>query len=271
MPALRELQARFFAALTQPRTAGRSAALDDVIAPSPALDAQARLHIYRDMYRTRLREVLEEDFPATARALGAARFAAAGRRYVARHLSTHPSLRFFGAGFPELLAHARVARERPWLADLARLEWARLTVFDAPDPNPLGASALRRVPPEEWGTLAFRVIAACTTLESAWPVHELWSRVTPAEDDAQSEADDDAPLAGRATTLRVWRQGYTVYQASMDALEREALTVVASGAPLGTVCDRLAEHMPAEDAAAHAGALLLRWLEDAILEAAPAD
>lgn len=265
MLALRELQARFFAALTQQGGAGESTALAGAIAASPTLDAEARLEIYRDMYATRLLEVLAEDFPATARVLGAKRFAAQGRRYVARHRSTHPSLRFFGAAFPDMLARARVTRAQPWVADLARLEWARLSVFDAPDPQPLTATSLREVEPAAWGTLTFRLIAAYTTLESAWPVHELWSRVTPTEGGTPPPAVRDPPLAPRATSLRVWRQGTTVYQASMEAPEREALALVATGASFAAVCDRVAEHVEAEDAAAHAGGLLLRWLEDGIL------
>ncbi len=266
MLPLRELQTRFFAALGQPARGGDRGLLAS-IAPSATLDAGARLGVYRDMYRARLVEVLEEDFPATARVLGT-RFGALARRYVAGHPSTHPSLRFFGARFPEFLATVRASRALPFVVDLARLEWTRLAVFDAPDPRPVTLALLRATPPADWGGLRFRVIEASATLDAGFAVHDLWARLQPVDPAAAAPRFDRRPPLPAPTTIRVWREAYTVYQASMDALEREALAVIAGGEPFGVLCDRLAERVGMDEAPARAGALLARWIDDAILELA---
>ncbi len=75
----------------------------------------------------------------------------------------------------------------PFLGDLARLEWARVEVFDAPDAEPLRLSDLSSIPPEDWPALRFRPIPACLVIECAWPVHEIWAA-----------ADTPAPLPARA-------------------------------------------------------------------------
>ena len=261
MLGLRDLQARFFTALTASRPPAASSDVLAVIAPTAALDPAARLQVYRDMYVARLLEVLDEDFPATATVLGHERFHAVARRYVARHRSTHPSLRTFARDFPELLA--ATARAPRFAADLARLEWARLSVFDALDAMPTRRADLAALAVDDWARLRFRLIPAYTTLTTGWAVHELWARVQ-ANGDRGPDAAWPRPRRA-ATVLRVWRDGYTVYQSSMDALECDALGIIADGETFDTLCERLAETLPPEEASTRAAGLLARWLDDGIL------
>ena len=78
-------------------------------------------------------------------------------------------------------------RRRPSrrLADLARLECARVDVFDAADAEPLRLGDLESVPPDEWPALRLRLIPACLVLESAWPVHEIWAAADPEARDSE--------------------------------------------------------------------------------------
>jgi hypothetical protein len=255
MLSLRELQRAFSAALAP----GREAAPTDVgllasIEGRGALDAAQRLAIYAGMYRARLVDVLREDFPRVLAILGDETFAALAERYLARHPSTHPSVRHVGGRFAEFVAGEGAVA--PFLGDLAHLEWARVEVFDAADAEPLRLSDLSAIPPEDWAALRFRPIPACLVIECAWPVHEIW-----AEADA---SDPDAPVHIRpaACTLRVWREGDSVSHAAMGDLERRAFPALQRGEPFGVLCAALedTEHSPHE-----IGALLMRWLEDGIL------
>jgi hypothetical protein len=221
------------------------------------LGSTDRLDIYAQMYWARLHDVLCEDFPGVATILGAERFGVVVCAYLARNPSTHPSVRHVGRGFAEFLAGALEIDGLPFLADLARLEWARLAVFDAPDAQPLRVEDLRAVAPPEWPGLTFRLVPAVQLLRSAWPVHELW---TAAE---ESEAPEHVRPA--ATSIRVWRDGFMVYQASMDAREQLALARLVRGEPFASVCAALEALMSPEEAAREAAQLLLRWIEDGIL------
>jgi hypothetical protein len=134
----------------------------------------------------------------------------------------------------------------------------RLDVFDAPDAALLTMDELRRIPPQEWGDLRFRLIPAFGLLESRWPVHEIWA----AEGDRRP--CDWRPAA---VSLRVWRQGFLVCQAAMDDIERTALACARDATPFGELCEQLGRTFSRAEAARQAGALVLRWLEDGLLAA----
>src|SRR5439155_10257710 len=139
------------------------------------------------------------------------------------------------------------------LGDLARLEWARIEVFDAPDARPLGAAALRDVAADDWPALRFITIPALAVVQARWPVHELWAGADP------------AALAPAPTALRVWRAAdFVVFHAPMDARAAEALGRLMSGQPFAAACEAFAD-LPPADAANEATAWLLRWVEDGIL------
>jgi len=260
---LRELQSRFFRSIAcvpgGSEGEGFEPTLLQLVQGRGRLGPAQRLDIYAHMYCARLLDALREDFPRVAAILGFERFREIARAYLARNPSAHPSLRYLGRHFPEFLNPAvEVMESLPFLADLARLEWTRLEVFDAPDAEPLQMEHLQAIPPDEWPGLRFRLIPACQVLRSAWPIHELWT--------AREEAVLSALVRPTATVVRVWRQGFTVYQASLDAIEQVALDGVQTGEPFAAICAALAPLLPQQEEAAPAvGSLLARWIEDGIL------
>jgi hypothetical protein len=245
-PALREIQALFWRALN----GAVDPALEAAIVSTPALPGAGRLGIYAGMYTGRLHDVLAEDFERTAKELGAERFAETVRVYLQEHPSEHPSVRHLGRHFAAFLASNPPAGAPPWLADLARLEWGRVEVFDAPDAAPIDLQRLRAVPVADWPGITLVPIPALDVLASAWPVHLIWR--------------DAGDPPATPTALRIWRQNGTVYHAAMDALEREALARLRSGECFGEICEALT-HLEPEAAAAEAGALLARWVEDGLI------
>ena len=272
MLPLGELQLRFFGAL-DPAAPPIDAALLAAVNGTGSLDAAQRIRIYADMYRARLVDVLREDYPRVAATVGDADFAALACRYLTRHPSTHPSVRYVGRRFAGWIAgEATVA---PHLADLARLEWARVEVFDAADAEPLRLADLESLPPHEWPALHLRLIPACLVLESAWPVHEIWASADP-EAHADAPADDGAS-ADRAgerapeawtrepTVVRVWREGFSVSHAAMGPDEQRAFRVLARGEAFAEICAAIEDGLDADTAARQVGAILLRWLEDGLI------
>jgi len=240
-PALRELQAAFWRSIaSRPGDGAPEAELLRVVLGG-RLAPPDRVAVYAGMYLWRLVDALAEDFPQVAEALGRERFADVVRAYLARHPSTEPSVRHLGRAF----AASLVGAEPAWLADLARLEWARLDVFDAPDASPLTLDALLGVPAEEWPELRLTPVPALVRLVAEWPVHELWS-------------NPSSPAVAARTALRVWRDGFLVYQAPMDATEDAALGHLFSGDPFAALCETVGD--PAE-----AASLLLRWIADGIV------
>ena len=244
-PSLRELQGAVWRSIAREPGAAPvpERLLLETVPPTPTLAPAERVHVYAGMYLWRLVDALRGDFPKLATVLGDDGFADLVRGYVAAHPSTEPSIRHLGRALPAFLAGYQPA----YLADLARLEWTRLQVFDAPDATPLTAAELRRVAAAEWPDLRFTLVPACARLVTAWPVHRLWA--------------DAAALAPARTALRIWREGFFVYQTAMDPAEEAALDRLVAGEPFAAVCEGF-------DAPAEAAALLLRWIEDEIIAAA---
>jgi hypothetical protein len=268
MLPLRDLQRRFLAALT-PETAGgepgpRRPPLDPallaVVDGGGSLTPADRLAIYADMYRTRLVDVLREDFPRVCAVAGDAAFQALACRYLVRHPSTHPSVRHAGSRFAGFLA-AEAEPDLPFLADLARLEWARVEVFDAPDATPLQLADLHALPPRDWPSLRFAVVPACRIIEAAWPVHDIWAGAAPEE---ALRAGSPVAVEPAATVVRVWREGWSVSHAAMGETEQRALSLLGRGEPFAALCAAV-DDLDEDAAAVEMGRLLLRWLEDGLL------
>jgi hypothetical protein len=209
------------------------------------------------MYRARLIDVLREDFPRVRAVVGDDAFDDLAGRYLARHGSTHFSVRHVGRHFAEFAAQQ--PDPPPFLGDLARLEWARVEVFDGADAEPLRLDDLRAVPVPRWAALRFRLIPACVVIECAWPAHDVWQ--------AAGDVDDEGPIrcAPAPTAIRVWREGFAVSHAAIAPMEREALDALRRGETVTAICEAVATGADAETAARDVGAMLLRWIEDGLL------
>src|SRR5215510_4644800 len=156
MLSLRELQLSFFhsiASVPGGESANFAPSLVQVVEGRGQLGPEERINIYAQMYCARLVEVLREDFPQVATVLGCERFEKVVRAYLACHPSTHPSLRYLGRHFAAFLETWPELPLFPFVSDLARLEWARLEVFDAPDAESLRVEHLQAFSADQWSGL----------------------------------------------------------------------------------------------------------------------
>jgi hypothetical protein len=174
-----------------------------------------------------------------------------------------------GAALPAFVAAHAVAERRPWLAELAALEWARVDVFDRADSDVLPRETLGAVAPEAFAALALHPVPACALVPASFAVEDLWRAV-----EARTEASDgpsDAPPAPPAPAARghailVWRRGVTVLHRGLEAAEALALERLLAGTTFGALCEDLAEALGSEQAAAELAARCLgQWLADELL------
>ena len=107
MPSLLELQRRFAAALL-----------------TPAPPADPGLATYRGTVFANWRNALGATFVVVRELTGAPFFAAAVDAFARTHPSRGGDLNVYGDVFPDFLATYPPAQGLPYLADVARLEWA---------------------------------------------------------------------------------------------------------------------------------------------------
>jgi hypothetical protein len=266
--SLAELQRRFFELVTGAESVAKELAargvpasdLEALIAGDARASAVERLDVYANMYFFRILDVLRADYPKLLAVVGDEAFHDLATAYLQAEPSRHPSLRFVGGALPGFLAGHALARERPWLGELAALEWARVDVFDRADAAPLEREALAELPPARFAELELRAVPAAVLVRAAFAVEEPWRAL-----EAGGEAAPP-PRAPEGHAILVWRRGVVVHHRAVGGDERRALELVLAGTTFGALCAGLGEALGSDEAAAALAARGLgQWLADELL------
>jgi hypothetical protein len=202
---LARLQADFVASLTMRREALPHGVVSHV-SPAPS----GRFGVHRNTVVVGLIDTLQARYPAVLRLVGEEFFRATARLYVAEDAPRSPALFEYGGGFPDFLARFEPARQLPYLADVARLEWLRHLAYHAADAEPMPAAALAEVPPVRVGDIVLSVHPSAAILASDYPVLSIWE--TNVMDDEVRPIGPDLPgeavlIARPALEVLVMRLG----------------------------------------------------------------
>jgi hypothetical protein len=175
------------------------------------------------------REALAAAHPVAMRLVGRAFFDEAAERFALATPSTCGDLHAYGASFAAFLAAYAHARTLPYLADVARLEWALHESSHAADGVPLDHAALALVAPEALGDLRLHLHPAARLVRSAHPILALWEANQPGRDGTPER------LEGPERVL-VRREGLASKPVLVDASEWSLLEAFAAGATLNEAC-----------------------------------
>ncbi len=216
-----------------------------------------RLDIYANMYFFRLHDVLAEIYPKLARLLGEGDFHNLATDYLAAHLPASPNIGHCGRHLAQFLDGSEP--DRPWLADLARLELARHDIFDMEDVEVLELDALRTLSPDAFAELPLPLVTAHRLVPARHAVDELWQRL-------RDGADEVSQLEESPRTIVVWRPGIEVRHRPLDAREAELLAALSTGnLQFGHICDRIAQSVPEDEAPQVAFQHLGQWVTDGLI------
>ena len=185
-------------------------------------DIDSRLAIYRHGYRVRLRDALKNEFTGLHNMAGI-KFDRLLDKYVAAHPSEHYNIRWYGAGLAAFLDYAHPWRDQPQLAEMARLDWAISTAFDAANETSVGMAELSSVPPDAWANLQLLMQENLQLLAGLYNV-----------DAFRRAADNGAPRPrlrrfDQAHHVMVWRKGTTVHYRKLDHDEWPVLAATMRG------------------------------------------
>jgi hypothetical protein len=229
-----------------------------VLCSDARASAASRLAVYQQGYRIRLREALTTEFPGLGLMAGP-RFAGLLDQYVAAHPSAHYNIRWHGAGLAAFLEYALPWRSKPALADMAALDWAISTVFDASDEARIGPAQLADVPAAAWAGLSLHPQPSLQMLAVQHNVEVFRGA---------ADQESSRPRLRRYATPRhllVWRDDQTVRYRVLEADERAALAGAMLGESFALLCDRLAVFHDAQTALPRLAAMLHQWLDSGLL------
>ena len=237
------------------------AAIAEAIVDAPPLPTLERLGIYRNGYRVRLIEALDDTYPKLHAVLGDEIFLALGEEFVAAHRSVHRSIRWYGGEIAQFLRHRSPYAEQPILAELAMLEWTLAEVFDAADADPKPRAALSAIDPSAWGELRFAFHPSLRRLHLEWNTAAVWQAMS------REEPPPDPACAEHPVPWLLWRQNLQNYFRWMTAEEAAALDSAQRGETFGEICAALSDWLPEEEIPLRAASLLATWADSGIIVA----
>jgi hypothetical protein len=194
------------------------------LAPALANDRGGRFNVYRNNYLSTMQIALRTTFPTVERLLGSEFFAALAYAFAERHPPRSAIMARYGDALPGFLAQFAALADFPYLADVARLEYARVQAYHAADVVGFELDS------EDAATAALdlpvRLHPSVSIIPSSYPFHSIWQ--------AQFNEDESAQPDWRAETALVWRHGAfdTVEAMKIDEQELALITTLKNGGRL---------------------------------------
>jgi len=231
---------------------------DPVVPPDildgPRESADVLFGIYRHAYWVRLVDALGNDFPGLKALLGDDEFENLARAYIRDHPSKYRSIRWLGSGFADYAAGHAAFRIDPWIADMARLDWAFAHAFDAVDLTPVRLDDVKAVPAEFWGSLRLEFHPSLTLIGVSTPVADVRVNLL-------SERPTSVDRTVRqSATIMVWRYELGLKFRELQVDEARAQKLMAEGGDISAMCESLAAANP-DGATERAAEILMTWLE----------
>jgi hypothetical protein len=215
--------------------------VEELVAPSArGMSAVERLEVYREQFWLRHLPSLEDDYPTLAWAVGRDAFHALGTEYLLACPPRTWNLQELGADLP-----GYVASRLPWnsdaiACDAARLDWAFMEAFDAPDAPPLDPRALASVPEDKWQDARIAFNPSCRALPLAYPLHELRNALK------QGHACE-RPAPQVSPTIVCRDAARNLHATAVEPLAFALITALREGALLGEACEHIARSLGETD------------------------
>lgn len=168
--------------------------------------AAKRFAVHRNNVMVSLGSALAARFPVVCRLVGEDFFRDMAREYVLAEPPRSPVLLLYGDTFPDFVEKFAPAAHLEYLADVARLEFARGRAYHAADAVPIDRSTLTGLAAGEVAALRMTLHPSVSIVSSRFPIVRIWEvhqepEVLPVED-WQPEA---ALIARPALEVEVWK------------------------------------------------------------------
>jgi len=238
MSTLRELQIQLRRAVLGGDTTEIVSAIQ-----GDGLDPAARVGIYRHHAFATLGASLRGIFPVVCRLVDKGFFSYAAHQYLREHPPHSRCLVEYGADFPDFLADFEPCKALPYLADVARFEWALNIARTVREAAALAPQALAAVPADEAAYLALSLQPSLHYLDSPWPIDAIW----------RANQQNEVPsidLASGGASLEIRRVGDVVGWQRLDPPTFGFRTALADGLMLAVAIAAANSRDPAFDVAA---------------------
>lgn len=253
-PSLAELQSDFQKAIL----AGEDHILA-LIPPNSRTTVDVLFGVYRNAYAGRLVGVIANDHEYLKAYVGDDYFDTMARAYIAAHPSHTQNARWFADGLPDFLSCTEPYAFNPQLGELARLERALGSAFDAPDAPVITLKDLQAIDPNDWERLVFTAHPSVRLLTHAANALAIWSALR------ADETPPDLEHLDPPQRCLVWRHALTPMVRALPPDEAMLWIEATKGVPFGQLCELLAVFDNPDTAPLRAAQVLQGWLAAGVL------
>lgn len=225
---------------------------DAVDYPAPALaglftgdetSVPERLKIYRNNIVGSLTIALLATYPLIEKLTGKEFATHLMRSFALENPPQEACLARYGAGLDRFIANFAPARTLPWLADVARLEWAMNEAYYAPDDEPLTPADLQAMRQDAMADMTLNLRPSARLIDSRWPLESIRDFCLK-EDRDESETLD---LNQKGGPLMVYRPALSAVLVPLEPAAFVFLQTVAYGKTLGTALSATLQAYPTFD------------------------
>ena len=210
------------------------ALLDPSIAPptrictSNPAKAQSRFNIYRNNVVASLSAALADTFPVVVRLVGLDFFNASARAFIRQQSNRSPLLTWIGADFPDFIAAFEHTASMPWLADVARIEFARLQALHAANTIEMNHDVLQALVQKPLSLpdtgVFFR--EGLAVLTSPFSAYSIWFA-------HQDHSDISQINVSQAEACLIYRNGHNVVTTILTASQAVFITALLRAKTFG--------------------------------------
>ncbi|MFT5511517.1 MAG: hypothetical protein ACI89J_004619 [Hyphomicrobiaceae bacterium] len=220
-------------------TAVRDPAMDvpDAVGPRGSGVPVARFNVYRNNSAVSLTEAIADSYPVVRALVGEDFFTAMARQYVDGHVPSSPVLIHYGGSFADFIEAFEPAQSLPFLADIARVEWAWVQAYHAKDCDSINTEALQAANAEALPASRLTLHPSLHLIQSNWPVVSIWSAHQIEDLEARQTALSEIDQAAECGVIV--RPEFEVQVQLVQPPIRQLLASFQDGATLGEAAEAL--------------------------------
>ncbi|MGI9524026.1 MAG: HvfC/BufC N-terminal domain-containing protein [Hyphomicrobiaceae bacterium] len=163
--------------------------------------AKKRFNVYRNNVMASLSDALVSNYPVVNTLVGDEFFREMARVFIVSHPPGTPVLLEYGREFASFIETFAPARTLPYLADVARLEWAWIVAYHAADSDPIAIGALQAIAADQLEEVRLDFHPSFHLIRSGWPAASIW-HAHQFDDDPAVRMQDIAPERENAIVVR---------------------------------------------------------------------
>ncbi|WP_163834511.1 HvfC/BufC N-terminal domain-containing protein [Spartinivicinus ruber] len=141
-----------------------------------------KLAIYQQNHFANITQVLQSTYRVLNQIMGEGRFKSIAHGYIKQYPPIEANINRYGEAFSLFLTEHPLLQEYPYLAEVAKLEWATHTAFLSPETETLDIAVLGALADESVVDLMIRLAPSVKLIDSEYPVLDIWQANQPGVD-----------------------------------------------------------------------------------------